>query len=305
MTKTGAIAMLAAVVFAAAGCSTRKLAVMAGKALFADVLTSYRSESDVELVKQAAPGHLKMLDGMLIAQPEDPELLATACQLYTWWGFGILEDEMEAAAEGPARDAKRDRVLEAYRRAREYGLRRLSLWKGGPDRPPSASLPNADEVAVYAKSYGKDDVPALFWTALAWFDSIQLQLASPQAIAELPAAKALADAALAIDPTYYYGGPHLLLGVYYGGRSKALGGDPDAAAKHFEEADRIAQNRFLLIPLLQGRYWAVAVQDKARFEFLLKRVIGNHPSVLPEERLANELSQRRARRYLEQEDAWF
>lgn len=297
--------LVALAALTAAGCSTRRLAVIASKPLFADVLTAYRSESDLELVKQAAPGHLKMLDGLLVASPDDPDLLTTACQLYTWYGFGILEDEMEEAPAGPEQERRKARVIEAYRRAREYGLKRLSLWKGGPDRPPQLSLPDAAEVTTYAKSFGQADVPALFWTSLAWMDSIQLQLSNPQAVSGLAAAKALSDAAFAADPTYYYGGPHLLLGVFWGARSKALGGDPDAAAKYFDTADQIAKNRLLLVPLLKARYWAVTAQNRQQFEFLLRRVIANDPSILPEERLANELAQRRAKRYLENADAWF
>jgi len=290
---------------AAAGCSWKALSAKASKPLLADIVTSYRRESDLELVRTAAPGHLKMLDGLILGNPEDPELLETGCQLYAWYAFGILEDEMEIAPEGPAHEALKVRTKECYRRSREYGLRRLSLWKGSPERPPAQYFPSVDEVKTFAKSYGKGDVPALFWTSLSWMALTQLSLDEAQAISLFPSAGALAEVALALDPNYFYGGPHLLMGVYLGSRSKMLGGDLDRAMKEFDAADKIAGGRLLLVPLLKARYWAVSAQNRAQFESNLRRVAANDPSILPDERLSNELARRRANRYLAKADEWF
>ena len=67
----------------------------------------------------------------------------------------------------------------------------------------------------------------------------------------------------------------------------------------------ITQNKFLLAKVFYARRYAVAVQDKALFRKALVEVLQTDPAVWPEQRLANEIAHRRARRYLKNEKEWF
>ena len=55
---------------------------------------------------------------------------------------------------------------------------------------------------------------------------------------------------------------------------------------------------------MEAKFYAVMVQDRALFRRLLEEVI-NAGDVMPEQRLANQIAKRRARRYLDRIDDLF
>ena len=54
-----------------------------------------------------------------------------------------------------------------------------------------------------------------------------------------------------------------------------------------------------------ARRYAVMVQDRELFRSTLVEVLQTPASIWPEQRLANEIAHRRARRYLKHEKEWF
>jgi hypothetical protein len=93
--------------------------------------------------------------------------------------------------------------------------------------------------------------------------------------------------------------------MLHSARPKAMGGDPDRAKRHFEEALRLTNNRFLLARTLMAYRVGLATNDRKFFHDQLKMVLETPPSVFPEQRLANEVAHRKARRYLSQEKELF
>jgi hypothetical protein len=61
----------------------------------------------------------------------------------------------------------------------------------------------------------------------------------------------------------------------------------------------------LLARVLLARRYAVMMQDKKLFRDTLVKVLQTDPAIWPEQRLANEVAHRRARRYLKMEKEWF
>ena len=87
---------------------------------------------------------------------------------------------------------------------------------------------------------------------------------------------------------------------------KAIGGDPDKAQGHFEKALEITGDKFLLARTLMA--YRVGLADQ-RPQVLPRptevKVLETPPSVWPEQRLANEVAHRKARRYLSNEKELF
>jgi len=69
----------------------------------------------------------------------------------------------------------------------------------------------------------------------------------------------------------------------------------------FETAIARTHGNFLTYKVMMARVYAVMVQDRALFTRLLQEVI-DAGDVMPEQRLANQIAKRRARRYLAQID---
>ena len=110
---------------------------------------------------------------------------------------------------------------------------------------------------------------------------------------------------VAVEESYFYGGAHVFLGSYFGGRPKLAGGDVAAAQRHFDRAVEISGGRFLMNWIFYARYYAVPAQNRAEYERLLRKVTDTPAGILPAETLANTMARKRARLMLEDADEFF
>ena len=83
------------------------------------------------------------------------------------------------------------------------------------------------------------------------------------------------------------------------------GRDPDAAKASFEKALKLTDDKFLLARTLMAYRVGLQTNDQKFFHDNLVKVLETPPSVWPEQRLANEIAHRRARRYLSHEKELF
>jgi tetratricopeptide (TPR) repeat protein len=267
---------------------------------------NFNAEPDVVLAREASPGQLKTAEGFLAADPSNDILLGVVMQGYIEYAFGFLEDDLEQIPDDPQHAAQRDaltaRATGLYDRSLEYAIQRLN--KSDKTFRESFNKDVASAEAA-AKRLGKADAPPLFFAGLALASAINLNRNDVARVVDLPKAIALIKRAYALDPTFYNGGAAMTLGTIYSSQGKAMGGDPDAAKKYFEEAIAASGGKFLLTKVMFARYYAVVIQDRPLFEKTLKEVIDTPASVYPEFRLANELAHRRAKRYLAHAEDYF
>lgn len=246
-------------------------------------------ESDLVLAEQAIASNLKSLEGVIRTEPENTRILFLLCQGYSGYALGFAEDT----------DAQRAR--EMYRRGKDYGLRVLKR-----NRSFAAAVDGRMENFERSlQTFDKDNLPTVFWTATGWGSFINLSKDDPDALAQLPRVVAMMRYVLSQDEDYYYGGAHLFIGSWFGSRSRIFGGDPDSAKYHFERCIEIGQGHFLLPYVYYARYHAVQVQDRTLFEELLTKVLDAPSDVLPEQRLVNSISKRKAKKFLEEIDSYF
>jgi hypothetical protein len=99
--------------------------------------------------------------------------------------------------------------------------------------------------------------------------------------------------------------PYVALGMFHSARPKAMGGNADKAKASFEMAIQITEGKFLLARTLMAYRVGLQTNDKVFFHEELKKVINTDPAVWPEQRLANEVAHRKARRYLSKEKELF
>lgn len=235
-------------------------------------------EQDLEIADKSIASSLKLLEAVLRSDPENERFLLLACQGYSSYALGFVEDE----------NIPRAKVL--YLRAKDFGMKILTrneefLLSMGKDE---------EAVNKALRSFGKDDLGAIFWTAIAWGSYISWSLDEPAALADLPHVEAMMKFVAERDPGFYFGGAHFFLGTIYGSQPKALGGDPALSRKHFEECIRVSGGTFLLPYVYFARTYAVQTQDSTLFGELLTRVDTTSLDVLPEARLSNAIAKRKA-----------
>jgi predicted anti-sigma-YlaC factor YlaD len=275
----------------APGCSVRKIAVNKLGDALAQSGTTFSSDSDPELVKDAIPFSLKLIESLLAESPRHGGLLFAAASGFTQYTYAfIIQDADEMAPINLERATEmRLRARGLLLRARDYGLRGLETRHQGF----SAAL-NADP-ALAVKSAGIKDVPLLYWTAASWGLAISNSKNDMGLVADQPAVEALIDRALALDEGFSDGAIHTFLISYEGSRQGAEGDWIERARKHFDRAMALSGG-FQAGPLVAlAESVSVARQDRREFQSLLDRALAVDVNARPEYRLVNIIMQRRAR----------
>ncbi|HEY9165207.1 MAG TPA: TRAP transporter TatT component family protein [Candidatus Kryptonia bacterium] len=246
-------------------------------------------ETDLQLASQAIPTDLKLLDGLILKSPDNDDLLLLGAQGYTSYALGFVED------------SSRDRASLFYQRARDYGLRILF----DNDDFKASFRGDVDTFKLSLEKFDKSDVPAIFWTANAWGNYVNINRDNSDAVADLPKVEAMMNFVMKHDESYFYGGAHLFFGTILGSLPSMFGGDTAAARVHFERALQLSDGKFLMIYYYYARSYAVMTQDKDLFESLLHKVIDAPDDLLPEQNLANAIAKSKAVDLLKHESDFF
>jgi len=269
------------------GCST--LSIRMAAPMVQGQVASINEETDPVLAKQAIPASLKMLEGLLREDPENKTLLKNLTEGFCGYAFSFVEDT------DPSRASR------LYLRGRGYAVR-LLVADGAPE---NLTTQNPEQFKETLKTLDADHLPGLYWMGQCWAGWLMLNLDDLQAFVAISKIEGLLHRALELDESYHYAGSHLLLGAFYGGRSKLLGGNPDKARGHFEKNLELTQQKFLMAKVLYAKTYAVQLQDRALFKKLLKDVMDAPVDVLPEQQLANAVAKQKAQKLLESADDLF
>ena len=272
-----------------AGCSTGKMVVRGSQTIMDSGIEAMNSETDLQLARAAMPANLKLMEGMLLEDPENIDLLLFAAQGFYGYSYGFIETEDRA------------RASDFYRRCYGYALRTFSL-RGFDIDPEIAS---SDDLQNAVTSAGTDDVPAIFWTATClgkWADMNRDNIASA---AHLSNVAILMQRVIELEDTYYHGAAHMFFGVYYGGLSPMFGGDFTLAEQHFQRAAEINQDKLLLVDLLHAEFLDRQQLNQAGFHQRLTGILEAPEDLYPQMALVNAISKHKAALLLEHEEEWF
>lgn len=247
---------------------------------------SFHQEPDPTLARDAFPGQLKLLEGLLQSDPGNPTLRRLLAEGFGGYSFLFLED------------TEPDRARGTYLRGRDHALAALH------GRLNTLAALTLGDLQSVLKDADTGDAPALFWAGYNWGGWINLSKDSPEAVAELPKVVAVMERVQALSPGFYYGGPELFLGSYHALRPRMLGGDPAKSKQHFDSALKASGGEFLLGKVLYAQYYAVATQDQELFKKLLNEVLESSPE-MPDARLANAVAKLKAKKLLEKVNELF
>ena len=282
------------------GCSVRKLAVNSLGNALAQGGSTYASDEDPELVRQAVPFSLKTVEALLGEAPKHKGLLYAAASGFTQYAFAFVQQDADFAEAKDlfAATALRDRAVKLYLRGRDYGLRGLEVdFPGFRERlradPPHALGPMK-----------KGHVPFLYWTAASWAAAMALSKSDSSLSADQHLAEAMMTRALELDEPYALGSLHDFFIAYEAGRS-SVGGSVARARDHMKRALELAQGRRAWPYVAFAESASVGAQDRKEFEDLLGQALAVDPNRDPDQRLSNLLAQRRAHWLLSRADELF
>ena len=278
-----------ATVLLLSACSMGQMVVRGTQSILDSGVESMNRETDLQLARDAMPANLKLIEGMLIEDPNNREMRLFAAEGFYGFSYGFIEAE----------DTDRARLL--YRRCYTHAIKALHL--SGVNIEPESS--STEELQAAVDRAGKRSVPALFWSASCLGKWIDLSRTSPAGIADLSSAAILMQRVIELDNEFYFGGAHMFFGAYYGGRAPMFGGDFALSEQNFQRAAEINNNKLLLVDVLQAEYLDRQKLDQQAFHTRLERVVNAPDDLYPEMALVNGISKQKAKRLLEHEKDWF
>jgi predicted anti-sigma-YlaC factor YlaD len=283
--------LLLALLAGLSGCSIRQYTLDRMSDALAGGGSAFASDDDPELVRAAAPFSLKLTESLLAENPRHAGLLLAAARGFTQYAYAFVQQEAEELEDQDLAKATllQERARRLYRRARDYGLRAMALQR------PHIARELQDDPRRAAAQFGVADAGLLYWTAASWGALIGLSKDSPESIAQLPVVEALIDRALELDESYDHGAIHTFLIGYETVRQGASGDAASRARAHFVRALELAQGADAAPYVALAEAVSVAEQRRDEFNGLLKQALGVALDRRPENRMANLVSQRRAR----------
>ena len=266
----------------------KKMTVGATATLLEEVARSSNRQTDLKIIREGMPAYLMLMDGMIGAWPDNERLLIAAAQGYSSYASAFVEEE----------DREHAKLL--LRKARQYALRSLELrgFKDPLERP-------FDNFRKGLGAIGKKDVPYIFWAATCWASWINLNLDSMDALAELPRVELMMQRVLELDEGFYYGGPHLFMGIWFASRPKIAGGDLKKSQEHFLKAIDLGQGRFLMAYVYYANYYARRALEKDLFVSTLQKVLETPANILPDLTLLNTVAKNRAKELVSHGEEYF
>jgi len=297
--RAGVVALLLP---ALASCATIKRKAIGS---LGDTLASggsvYESDDDPDLVGQALPFGLKLIESLLAEVPEHPGLLLAACRGFTTYSYAYVHLDADIVADQDLEKARemRARARRLYRRAHAYGVRGLEVT-----HPGIGARLEKDPVAAAAE-LGKKDVPMLYWTAAALGLGISASRNDAEMLARLPEVNAMIDRALALDEPWQEGALHEFEIILVGASPGSTIHDIDDIRGHYDRALALSRGKRASLYLTYAETVSVRQQNAAEFRDLVEKALAVNPDAYPDLRLANLLARRRGRWLLERIDAMF
>jgi len=287
------------------GCDIGKLTVNTTSKVLVRGQPSLQQEADYEMARQAIPGALKTVESFWIVDPDNARLIKILTEGYCQYGTAFVEDDWEVAKFAKDLDAieyNNVRSTHIFTRCLNYALKSLgSRWQ-------KELFADTDTVNKLIKETGAGKRFPLLFAGLALGSLINHNLSRVEMLSYISTVEAIMNRVIEIDTKNgppankaHAALPYIALGMLHSARAKSLGGDSDKARAMFEMALKVTDNKFLLPRTLMAYRIGLQTNDRKFFHEQLKIVIETAPSVWPEQRLANEVAHRKARRYLSKE----
>lgn len=243
------------------GCASPRQLLLNG---MADALAAQGAsdEDDLQLARDAAPFHLKLSESLLRQTPGHLALAESVAAGFTQYAFAFVAFEADRIESQDARAAQRlrERAARLYDRARGHALAGLER-----SQPGLRATLARDASSLRLE---RAQVGLAYWAAASWAAAISLSKDRPEAVADLPQAVALAQAAYAAHPEHGQGALASLIGTLEASRP---GGTRIRAQAYFDQALALAADNATPVYVAMAEALAQPVGDRQAFEHWLRQ----------------------------------
>ena len=283
--RIGRLFLLALSLSLTTGCAG--LITSAASGLADNLASAIEDQEDPELVREAIPSYLLLLDSVARSASDDPDILGAAAELYAVYGVAFVGDG--------------ERAKTLTLRARDYGS--AALCSADRDACDLTSLP-FDDYAATIRGLKPGAVDALYSYSLSYLAYIQANADDYNALAALPKVEVALQHLVELGSGDKEGAVNMYLGVLNTLRPPALGGKPEQGRAYFERAVELTGGRDLAVKVEFARGYARLVYDRELHDKLLNEVLASEVKQ-PGLTLVNSLARRQAEELLASADDYF
>lgn len=254
----------------------------------------FEQEADVDVAEISGLALIKTLEVFNFHNPKNKSYLNLLAKSYGTYGFGFLENRM---LQYQYKDPEKyqmyfNRARHFYSVGKDFGMKLLARTDKKLVKAFSTGI---QDVRKRMEGYNRHEIEPIFWTAFNWGSLINLSKDDIAVVADLALVETMMARVVQVYPSFYFGAPHLFYGVYYASRPPMLGGSPEQAKKHFEEAAKVTNGRSFMVYALAAQFLAVQTMDQSLFDEMISKVNDGNINALPEQRLANALAKERVK----------
>ncbi len=270
--------------------------------LIHELYPQMQSDGNIEIVAEAYPYYLKLLDTAVENDPENEELLIAAGKNYAIYAdyFVLSPAKTMEAAEWSLHTQEFSRAKALFLKAQDYLSRALELKQ--PDF--SQKLNDSAKLAELRAEQNADSLPALAWFCFTGFKAFESDSFDPELMISLYGIFPMAERVFELDPLCQDGFLRDQLAFMYGSFPSSMGGSEEKARSHFNTA---------LEQSIAGiaSYVAIAssvsinIQDREEFVELLEDALKIDLESAPEIRTRNSVYRRYAAWLLDHQDDYF
>jgi len=248
---------------------------------------SVLNQRDPDLVQEALPSYLLLIDSFIADDPDNVPMLRAASGLNALYAAAFLDDK------------KRGRWMadKSYRYAQKAACLEESSFCG-------LTALHYNPFVTKLTDFDDDNLEMLSTLATGWLVRIRFNADNFKVVADLPKVEKLLEKIVEIDPEWDAGKPWLFLAILNSLRPPALGGNPEAGRYYFEKALAVAGDDDLGIKVDYARYYARLTYNRELHDRLLKDVLDAEVEV-PGKTLRNAMAQQQARQLMKSADDFF
>lgn len=248
---------------------------------------SMMNQKDPEIVRAGAPAYLLLLDALIETYPDDEEFLLAGSKLYGAYA-GVFADNEEQAK---------------YMANRAFGYAKRGLCEEEEDLCLAVDK-KVEDIQLELTELDEDELPIVYGFASAWAGWIQANSSDWNAVAQLPKVKLLFSWVLKYDPAYDQGTAQVYMGVLESQLPPSLGGKPDIAKKHFENAIEVSEGKHLMAKVMFAQQYARLMFEQDLHDQLLNDVLAADPEA-EGLTLINQLAKKQAKPLLDESAEYF
>ncbi len=272
------------------GCSPKKLLLKQFDGVFDSIEYVYLTDDDPQLVKEAFPFNLKIIEILLNQDPDNREMLLTALSSFTMYAYGFLMEDAEKLSidDYKAGNEVYDRANKLFKRAMQYGLHGMEL------KYPEFTI-WLEKREIEKNPFVEEDITYLYWLSAALGGLIASSHGNPIYVVDLPKVGWLLEKSMAIDESWNNGALYSAMISFTMSRPDAVENREQVARDYFNKAVQASSGEDCSVFVRYAESVCINNQNKDEFIENLNYVLNFNVESAKELRLTNTMAKSRAK----------